>query len=650
MQASQVSTRLTDTVELSQLESPAIPAPATHPLLDELRDVAKESLSALLSDALAGAGGHFTSKVESALGDSHRRHLLDVLQSLRPYVPRIQRNFAAELDRAFNTRVAPPGSNNLTLPRTAHSSDALWRELSAQLTQLSVKLNILGNSDGFAPARIYAALHSALLKAELPRRMMPALMALLDEDVMAYLDRVYRRVLERLKLHKLPNADTAGATAANQPRTAGSAGVATRLPTPFLQIDARTEALLHQLAQVRDLGKEYSNAQLASEILRGMSETQDETGEPTIGQALTQRLALVGELFQSVSSDEHLSQAFRDSFEQLRFAIIKSAISDDSFFGHRVHPLRLLATELTQLAANAFLSGGAAERQLQLRLEGVATLFDLSAAFVRPMLTALLPMPAPVIERFLSDLKDEARERELWRRSRAQLLAVKAIESRCFGNPIPAAMITFLNQHWTAVLARRLLAEGWDSEALSDGLACVDEAVDAVPASDPAQMNLTPALLRRLIAGLQEQGLSAEQVRATISMLTRRVDTETPLKSLSISAVAATKVTPAPTSSGIQEDFALMEKLLRSARWFRVLDRQRKETRLLKLESYYSQQKSITFAEFDGANPLQIQAAQFLDDLRQGRSAPSRADAESGALLKSLREATPPEPAAQHAT
>ena len=70
-----------------------------------------------------------------------------------------------------------------------------------------------------------------------------------------------------------------------------------------------------------------------------------------------------------------------------------------------------------------------------------------------------------------------------------------------------------------------------------------------------------------------------------------------------------------------------------AGRWFRVHDAEHDTTRWLRLSSYYPERGCLAFAEFDGANPLNVTADQFLADLMLRRSEPIDPDPDMASAL-----------------
>jgi hypothetical protein len=627
--------------------TPAVLA-ETHPLVDELVDVAKDALGNLVRGTLAGAGRHFTARAEKCEGnETLRRENLNALHTLRLSTGAMHRAFGASLDRAMATNaVEQAASAPIKLsPPCAN----LWRALSEQLGDLSGKLSVAPVAARFAPERVQSALRNAIARAELPARTSDLVLEMLETGVFSHLDQVYRRVAERIEQYSLPGEGITFPIAANQPAPSST--------TPALHVDPYTKALLVEISQSRETAEArrtgYTNAQLAAELLENIKAERNEGTVPVRGRAIIQRLALVGRMFGAVRLEARLPAKFHENFEALRFPVIKSALADSSFFSQRTHSLRLIAADLVQKGAQAFLCNGEDSRHLAELLDRHAGDFDLSAAFVRPALSGLRPLPSKVIDEFLADLQDEVESRANWARDRARKVAAAAIERRYMGKLIPYSVLPLINEYWMQVLAHRLLAQGHGGAAWDEGIECLDLLMEHALGDNPSAP-LDARLHQRLAAGLKEAGLS-EALLTTDARVPRhavpKVDFEPifevpapagiPLEAAPIAGpveVDAAATAAAPPAAPEVPAHALLRDLLSRARWYRVFDHRQEKLRWLRLEAFHPEHDSVAFAEFDGKNPLKMQAALFLHDLRTGRSAPTNPDVHVRGLLQQLQK------------
>jgi hypothetical protein len=261
----------------------------------------------------------------------------------------------------------------------------------------------------------------------------------------------------------------------------------------------------------------------------------------------------------------------------------------------------MIAADLIQKATNLYLSGPDASVPVNLLLERCAADFDLSAAFVRPTLAGLRAMPAAATEKFLAELQDDAQERTQWAGARARELARAAIEARFMRKLLPASGQPPITQEWVDTLTGHLLAHGHESVEWVQALRSLDESMERVLAG--ASATETAAI-----------EADEAQIPATQGEAASAVEVEPPA---------------VPDALGT---------LLRNARWYRVYDHQQQKMRWLRLEAFYPKHDSLAFTEFDGTNPLCMQAGRFLEDLCSGRSAPCNPDAQVRRLIQQLQK------------
>jgi hypothetical protein len=81
--------------------------------------------------------------------------------------------------------------------------------------------------------------------------------------------------------------------------------------------------------------------------------------------------------------------------------------------------------------------------------------------------------------------------------------------------------------------------------------------------------------------------------------------------------------TAAPGDDNAPADpVTLLDLLMVLSSWFRVYDHDRQQNRWLKVVAHHPADGTVTFAEFNGHNKLQLQTQTFLDDLVAGRAEP----------------------------
>jgi hypothetical protein len=86
---------------------------------------------------------------------------------------------------------------------------------------------------------------------------------------------------------------------------------------------------------------------------------------------------------------------------------------------------------------------------------------------------------------------------------------------------------------------------------------------------------------------------------------------------------AASTAREAPEVAGdLPDPVTLLDLLMVLSSWFRVYDHDRGQNRWLKVIAHHPAEGTVTFAEFNGQNKLQLRTQIFLDDLVAGRAEP----------------------------
>jgi hypothetical protein len=144
----------------------------------------------------------------------------------------------------------------------------------------------------------------------------------------------------------------------------------------------------------------YGDMQLSSDLAAAAQGRIVPGWESPRAYAYVQRAGVVGRMFNDILEDPTLPAPLKPRFDQLRFAVIKNALRDSSFFTDKQHPVRGLMNELTTMAAAARASGMEALKRIEDLVGQIQGQFDVAADSIRSQ-TAL---PGPVDERTLEEL------------------------------------------------------------------------------------------------------------------------------------------------------------------------------------------------------------------------------------------------------
>ncbi|HSW14621.1 MAG TPA: DUF1631 family protein [Solimonas sp.] len=422
------------------------------------------------------------------------------------------------------------------------------------------------------------------------------------------------------------------------------------------------------------LGNAYADAMLASELMAAARGQSVQGLDPGHAWAMTQRAGLVGRMFNEIVTDQNLPRGVTGALEDLRFPVIKTALSDGSFFSDAQHPVRSLINDLASMAASTRAGGPAAVARFEELVGRVKQQFDLNAESVRPKARAAAPLEEGDIERFLDQQIAQGRERRQTIVEKVKKVVAQELElSTLTHQPLPETAEPLLRSGWGPMMAMRLLRNGHDSEVWRAGMELLHRVLFALnPKSPNARSPAEREALRRdLAVALAEVGMPADRIDGLLDGLGHALDDVHQEVKAAKEAKAAEVAAMAQPSAAVAELLAklpsvpvedetpeprepepvetpaasrerLFDKLLHVGSWFRVYDRSNQDTRWLKITSWHPQAQRVSFAEFDGKNALTLHTNDLFEDLMQGRSEPIDSEPATLQLLKILRDAHPP--------
>lgn len=417
---------------------------------------------------------------------------------------------------------------------------------------------------------------------------------------------------------------------------------------------------------------QFSDASLAAEL----ASTLGGSSANLWAQAATQRLALVGRLFADILGDPNVPSSLKPSLEQLRFPVIKTALSDPGFFNDAQHPVRSLIHEIATMVAASRAVDGDAQREVEWLVREVRNQFDLNPESVRPSLRDAEPLGKPDIEGFLGQIEVQARIRREAILGKVKRIVAEELTLRTVGRDVPASAWPLFNAGWAPLMCVRLLRYGVRSSGWTDGLARLDEvlagmrsiaadaeiqhrrdAVIAALSSDLRKVGMSDDKCARLLAGLRQAYAEFDSRDATpaATQAAPEVPAEPVVSAEHGAPQAVTELVPEPAMDaapfGTSPDMnaqkreggsnlvsdgdtrRLLDLLCTPGAWFRVLDREQQRTRWLRVNSFHPQRDAIAFVEFDGTAALQLRVSVLLGDLRDGRSEPINPDPFAKTLL-----------------
>jgi hypothetical protein len=286
--------------------------------------------------------------------------------------------------------------------------------------------------------------------------------------------------------------------------------------------------LLQKLA-LRSDGDGYTDGLLAADLLAladgkplpGVQ--QDQSWIPI------QRISLAGHFLNVVISDAMVPGELKPQHESVRFPLMKSALTDDTLFTSRTHPLGTLINELLLKSATSRVTGNTETRRLAELLQQVLVQFDLAPEFVRQTMRGSRPIEESQVQRFFELQRQQAQQRRDFVIAEAKRVVVKHLEQATFARSIPAPAIRFLNQAWGPLLTKRLLQHGADSAQWKSALAQMEQLLDLLEARKPGEA--PPTEWQPLLAAMGQAliGEGMPTARVTESLQTLDQSRSTPL-------------------------------------------------------------------------------------------------------------------------
>lgn len=645
----------------------------------ELRARVTSLLAERLQRMFEGADDLLFEMSERALNNDERRVYFDTMRVVRLERPQLAQAFERELGRCFEPdyRPEPPRQaldqidfshlalqdsetleQSIAVANMESKAESLYRthlwEIERRLQTLVRLENAPISPRAFAPAGLCNAFRAATEVLSVGFDIRLVIYKLFDRLVIGDLGPVYveaLRLLEERGVQPLPPGAT-GATPRPDPPSSATAAGSGAMPSlggglpvaggsefgglggglgglpsyaPASLIDAHTLGALQYVGGGgRGPSRRYSDAVLAAELAaaaRGQSVEGLDAGHAW---ASVQRAGLVGRMFNDILADPHMPGAIKPIFDDLRFPAIKAALRDIAFFSNPEHPVRALINELATMAA----SSRAAEPQTQARMrelvEKVRSQFDIAPEQVRPAVEKAQAVAEADIERFLEEQLEQGRRRRQAILDKAKRVVAQELQIHTLGHSLPEGVWPLLNSGWAPMMGVTLLRQGAGSAAWATGIELLVRIVhsltpdEAQPGARDAERQSIKDALRARITEVGMPAARCDELLAGLSRCYAELDRAAPAKAPA--APAPERAPPAAPAATTPE--RLLQLLLVRGAWFRVFDRQHGNTRWLKVALYDPVHNRVAFAEFDGRNALNLDGADLLEDLLNGRSEP----------------------------
>ncbi|WP_420467399.1 DUF1631 family protein [Panacagrimonas sp.] len=708
---------------------------ATLQLLDELKALASDVLGRGIERMFDGADDMLFEMARRATNNKDQRVYFDTMRVVRLGRPKIGKIFRDEIAAGFAPAGADSGHKpadfsyeNLSLQESkaleesiAVSSMATKAEglYSTLLFELSRRFDWLVRekhaplaTDCLSPSTISAAFRRSAEALDVEFDVELVIFKLFDRLVISELGELYTRALRFLDQKEVKAAAIGGGAPGAAPppggyggaapvgaampavggyATAGGAGLPATVPASYAypappMMDASTLEALRNLGSATGLAPAampgttavyYGDAHLGRDLATAATGQMVAGWEQPRAYAYVQRAGAVGKMFNDMMQDPSLPAPLKPRFDQLRFAVIKSALADASFFADRKHPVRNLMSELTTLAASARASGMDALRRIEELVGQIQGQFDVAADEVRSQAALPGPVDEQTLEQFFAQQKEEARQRRQAIIDKTRRIVAEELQLQTLSRRLPDGIWPLLNSGWAPMMALRLLRQGADSEGWREGMELLRRLLDTADPRKPAARaeEACETLATELTAQLREIGMLDERIELLLRSWRQAID-QVEAQALARPAVAAaapavsvldeivfnigsqaageavpavpavavvadaddtaTAADPAaaPAETPAQADSAetpqvavpdavtLLDLLMVLSSWFRVYDHDRGQNRWLKVVGHHPADGTVSFAEFNGQNRLQMRAQVFLDDLVEGRAEP----------------------------
>ncbi len=529
------------------MNAPAAPSAPVDSHLQRLGAAAAAELRKTVRNALTDVIGHFVQKlpeviaeaVNKASNPTDSQALTDLSRSIAPRANAWIETFARQVDENMIGGVARALAEEAQLPSGADDSVALAgvelraeeryqklvMELDARLNRIGLMMYVPIYSKALAPASLCRSLQETAEAMQWPPRQRRLLLEAFDRLVVPQLERVYRALIAALTRIGTEAVKASAETL----RKTGSRRVVQmppkgpqpmQAPADARQVDGASLGMLESMA-IKSDGDGYTDGLLAADLLA----LND--GKPLPGVVEDQswipiqRVSLAGHFLNVVISDAMVPDDLKPQHESVRFPLMKSALTDDSLFTSKTHPLNSLINELLLKSATSRVTGNTETRRMAELLQQVLVQFNLAPEFVRQAMKSTSPIQETQIQRFFELQKQQALQRRDFVIAEAKRVVVKTLEEMTFARNVPAPGIRFLNAAWGPLLTKRLLQHGALSQQWKTSLEQMDKLLDLLEARQPG--TAPPAewkdLLQHMGHALVAEGMAHAKVTEALQAL-----------------------------------------------------------------------------------------------------------------------------------
>jgi hypothetical protein len=505
----------------------------------ELRKTVRTALNEVIGQFVQKLPDVILEAVNRASNPSDSNALTELAKSIAPRANTWIETFARQVDQHMIGGLASALAEEAVVPTGAEDSVAvagielraeeryqkLVMELDARLNRIGLMMYVPIYSKALAPASLCRSLQESAEAMQWPPRQRRLLLEAFDRLVVPQLERVYRALiaaLTRIGTEAVKaSAETLKKTGSRRVIKMPPKGQQPmQAPANPREVDGASLGMLESMALKSD-GEGYTDGLLAADLLAlndgkplpGV--VQDQSWVPI------QRVSLAGHFLNVVISDAMVPDDLKPHHETVRFPLMKSALTDDSLFTSKTHPLNSLINELLLKSATSRVTGNTETRRMAELLQQVLVQFNLAPEFVRQAMKSTSPIQETQIQRFFELQKQQAQQRRDFVIAEAKRVVVKKLEEMTFARNIPAPGIRFLNAAWGPLLTKRLLQHGATSAQWKLALDQMDKLLDLLEARQPGTAPTAEwkDLLQHMGQALVAEGMAHAKVTEALQAL-----------------------------------------------------------------------------------------------------------------------------------
>lgn len=390
------------------------------------------------------------------------------------------------------------------------------------------------------------------------------------------------------------------------PQYAWAQGMGAGVAVPGLPMAAYNDALLSQ-----DI------AQILTSYAQGQTPAQAHQWLPP------QNVALVARMFDGYYRDPRLPDAYKQLLSRLQMPVLKTALSDPSFFSNPAHPARRAPNELFDMLLQFGSGEAAASPQVVSDVQGLVDelvrTFNLDPA-------RLAEANAPSVDDEMADsfLRDQERLQQQKNRAkieRIRRIVAHEIRRRVGDRQLPAGVMRLLLSGFGPLLCLDYIRNGVEGASWNHTMMLVDRVLESLVSSAGSESSAGRSeLITTISRRLSSIGFSDEKMQDVIDGLLGTYDDLDAAVPASSEVDAPTEVAAVKRLTPEQELLGLLGILLVPGGWFTLWDAHAKAKHWVRVKAYYPAQNSVLFSHYMEERFLRLRASAFATALIDERA------------------------------